>query len=232
MSINRNKLLALCAFAAVGFSLPAVATPILGESFTLDTWQGSGSQTGPFGTVKLTTDGANVDVKVTLANTDGFVKTGAGDALDFYLANGSTPITSATITGLTTGFTNLGSGSYMAGGAKGFNFAIACGTACGSGGSNIYTDALDFTVDNVTLADFQASPGKNGGFYFAVDICDGTSSGTDPVQCKGQPGATGPVSAEVDAPITSVPEPFTLSLFGAGLAGAVAMRRRKKAQKA
>ena len=28
---------------------------------------------------------------------------------------------------------------------------------------------------------------------------------------------------------TRVPEPFTLSLFGAGLAGAVAMRRRKKA---
>jgi hypothetical protein len=31
---------------------------------------------------------------------------------------------------------------------------------------------------------------------------------------------------------TSVPEPFTLSLFGAGLAGAAALRRRKKAQKA
>jgi len=28
--------------------------------------------------------------------------------------------------------------------------------------------------------------------------------------------------------IRSVPEPLTLSLFGAGLAGAVAMRRRKK----
>ena len=31
---------------------------------------------------------------------------------------------------------------------------------------------------------------------------------------------------------TPVPEPFTLSLFGAGLAGAAAMRHRKKAQKA
>jgi len=30
--------------------------------------------------------------------------------------------------------------------------------------------------------------------------------------------------------VSSVPEPFTLSLFGAGLAGAVAMRRRKKAK--
>ena len=30
------------------------------------------------------------------------------------------------------------------------------------------------------------------------------------------------------APVTSVPEPGTLALFGAGLAGAIAMRRRKK----
>jgi hypothetical protein len=33
-------------------------------------------------------------------------------------------------------------------------------------------------------------------------------------------------------PPVGVPEPFTLSLFGAGLAGAAALRRRKKAQKA
>jgi hypothetical protein len=32
--------------------------------------------------------------------------------------------------------------------------------------------------------------------------------------------------------ISAVPEPFTLSIFGAGLAGATALRRRKKAQKA
>jgi hypothetical protein len=237
VSISRSKLLAFCVFAVAGFALPAMATPI-GESFTLDTWQGSGSQTGPFGTVTLTTDGANVDVDVKLASTDGFVKTGAGDALDFYLANGSTPISSITIAGLTSGFTALnttsgitGVGSYDAGGAKGFNYAIGCGSACGTGGSDIFTGSLDFTVDSVTLADFQASAGKNGGFYFAVDICDGTS-GTDPVQCAGRPGKTGPVSAETDSPIDSVPEPITLSLFGAGLAGAVAIRRRKKAQKA
>jgi hypothetical protein len=33
-------------------------------------------------------------------------------------------------------------------------------------------------------------------------------------------------------PATPVPEPFTLSIFGAGLAGAAALRRRKKSQKA
>ncbi len=229
-------LISACALiaATAGFAAPALATPTL-ETFTLDTWQGSGSQTGPFGTVTLSADGSNVDVDVKLAGHDGFVKTGAGDSLDFYLANGSTPLTSIQITGLTTGFTALDttggvttSGSYSAGGAKGFNFAIGCGTACGSGGSNIYTGTLDFTVDNVTLDNFEATTGNGGGYYFASDICDGTS-GTDLVTCSGTPGQTGPVSAESDVAVT-VPEPFTLSLFGAGLAGAAAMRRRKTAK--
>jgi len=36
----------------------------------------------------------------------------------------------------------------------------------------------------------------------------------------------------VDPPANPVPEPITLSIFGAGLAGAVAMRRRKKSRQA
>jgi PEP-CTERM motif len=36
----------------------------------------------------------------------------------------------------------------------------------------------------------------------------------------------------VDPPLAPVPEPITLSVFGAGLAGAAAMRRRKKANPA
>ena len=53
-------------------------------------------------------------------------------------------------------------------------------------------------------------------------------------------GATGPPSAlfvkftnsSVRPAATAVPEPFTLSLFGAGLAGVAAVRRRKKAKEA
>jgi hypothetical protein len=33
-----------------------------------------------------------------------------------------------------------------------------------------------------------------------------------------------------DVVVTSAPEPITLSLFGAGLAGAIAIRRRRKAK--
>jgi PEP-CTERM motif len=40
------------------------------------------------------------------------------------------------------------------------------------------------------------------------------------------------IGVDAIAPPSNVPEPITLSLFGAGLAGAAAMRRRKKANKA
>jgi hypothetical protein len=222
--------------ATVGFAAPAMAL-----SFTLDTWQGSGTQTGPFGTVTLTTDGTGVDVLVHLANNEGFVHTGAGDALDFYLATPGSPptaISPITIANLTSGFGLLSTtaGTYNAGGAKGFDYAIGCNTACGSGGSNVYVGDISFTVNNVTLADFLPSPGdahgNNGGFYFASDICLGTNTvvtnDVSTTTCSGTPGATGPVSAETPGTPRQVPEPLTLSLFGAGVLGAAAMRRRRK----
>jgi hypothetical protein len=224
-------LISTCALiaATAAFAVPAMATPT-SESFILDTWQGSGSVSGnDFGTVLLMQNGANVDVTVTPASGNAFVSTGAGESLLFDLPG----ITSLTIAGLTSGFTALNTngtthvtsaGSYSGGGVGGgFNYAIDC-SGCGNGGSSVLTGPLDFTIDGITLDDFKAT---DDGYYFASDLCVGTSHSGDRLQCGGTPGATGNVSAEVDAAVP-VPEPFTLSLFGAGLAGAIAMRRRKK----
>ena len=59
-----------------------------------------GCGTWPFGQVTLTQVGANTAVNVTLFHGDGFVNTGAGDALEFDI----TGHPAITITGLTPGF--------------------------------------------------------------------------------------------------------------------------------
>jgi hypothetical protein len=213
----------LASVLAAAFAVPAMATPII---FTLDKWEGSGSVSGnDFGAVTLTQNGSSVDVDVTLTNGNGFTDTGAGEALLLNL-HGITTITLGS--GPTSGFTldSASAGSYGNGATGNFNFAIDC-TGCSSGGSGILTGPLDFSINNVTIADFQAN---NNGFYFASDICAGTSTttkkGVEVTQCSGTPGKTGNVVADDPTP---VPEPLTLSLFGVGLVGAAAMRRRKKA---
>jgi hypothetical protein len=155
----------------------------------------------------MSQNGANVAVSLTLASGNAFVKTGAGDALLFDL-NG---ISSITIQSLTSGFTALNTNnwnhvtsasSYSGGGVGGFDYAINC-SGCGNGGSDVLTGPLDFTIDNVTISDFKAT---GSGYYFASDICVGTSRGGDDdeedgrLQCDGNPGKTGNVTAETDPP--------------------------------
>ena len=77
-------------------------------------------------------------------------------------------------------------------------------------GANSHTN-MDYTIENVA---FVANGNENLTF---------TSNDTD-----GSP--YGPVIGDVSVTAAAVPEPFTLSLFGAGLAGAAALRRRRKAK--
>jgi hypothetical protein len=104
---------------------------------------------------------------------------------------------------------------------------------------------------NVTasVAGLQFDFNGNGGFMnFLSTICsppewsfETTGSGT---ACNGTTGneegvsavgalAESPEQGEVTfATVSAVPEPVTISLFGAGLAGLAAMRRRRKAKQA
>lgn len=105
-----------------------------------------------------------------------------------------------------------------------------------------------------TLADIQTVPGQENGWLWRlsapIDLaselvgqagfidfnwCAFTAACGNPAAPGGNSplhirtaGETGDILSLTSMAPTSVPEPFTLGLFGAGLAGVVAARRRKK----
>ena len=95
-------------------------------------------------------------------------------------------------------------------------------SACGSL-SNYYafqnSEALSFPAVAAALGDPGYDVNANDTYDFTLSLREGDRTlASDSIVVQAGTG-------------TPVPEPFTLSLFGAGLAGAAALRRRKRAQK-
>jgi hypothetical protein len=104
-----------------------------------------------------------------------------------------------------------------------FMYAIA---ATSNGGSSADPSSVIFnvsrsgsgTASNLLINDFGTAV---NGFYFGFDIfVSGASGGTANVGSTGVPH------------VHTAPEPLTMAMFGAGLAGVLAMRRRRKLVKA
>jgi len=170
-----------------------------------------GCGAGPFGTVTLEqTTATLVTVTETLAANERFAGSGAGDALEFNVAG---PITLGNIS---SGFA-IGPAPDTASTFGTFFASITC-TACSGGQAGNSPGPLSFTVTSatgVTIADFVANA---SGFYFASDIV-------------GANGNTGNVGANSFVnqlpPPPSTPEPVSVSLVGAGIAGLCWFKARR-----
>ena len=209
----------------VGYAAPASAVLI----YTFDNSNSFG--TGPFGTVTLTQLSPGVvDVKVSLTppGGEGFVVTGAGDALLFNLDNIGNPSISGNITIVTPGFSLDTSGSPLihADGSGNWEYGVRCDTGtpgCGSGGNTPNPGPLvfDLNISGLLETSFIKTTDSNNNF-FASDICVSLSSTACLVGSN-----TGDVCTSTSAtfiPPQSTPEPGSLLLLAAGLLGLGGMR--------
>jgi PEP-CTERM motif len=207
--------------AALLWAAPASADLV----YTLD--QSAAFSGTNFGTVRLhQVNSTTVKVTVTLTSGEFFAGTGAGYALTWDIT-GDPHIT---ITGdpapaaMQTGFTAepfVAGETYKASPFGNFNYAVDC-SACQGGKTTNPAGPLVFDVSLASGLLISSFTKNTDGFVFAVDIFKSTlCSGA----CTGVVGTNG-------ISVRTVPEPATLLIFGVGLGGIGAWRRRRKLAKA
>lgn len=209
----RFKLLlpALLGLACAG--LPALADQY---TFTIDHCSG-GCGSAPFGTVDVTQDGTNtVKLVVSLLSGDQFVSTGFPGSFAFNIMGNPT----ISVSNLTAGWSllNTSAGNLQFDGFGNLDYALVC-DACGSGASNPFAGPISFDVTatgltTASFAELSRIPPGSAQAYFVADII-------------GTTGNTGPVGATLTQ--TTVPEPSSVALFGAGafLLTVTRLRRRR-----
>jgi hypothetical protein len=194
----------------------------------LDTWKGSPPvpSGSPWGSVLLQDSGSGtVVVTVTLNSNNTFTATGAGAALTFDILGSN----SVSITGVTSGFCLVGSacgttqtasaGTIHEDGTGTWQYSIEC-TACG-GGFNAGEQTFSFTVQGMSDEELFALNGS--GLLFASDVCVSTA-GTTCIATGDTSGTAGPSNPG----FVPLPEPMSITIFGAGLLAFGVFRARKR----
>jgi hypothetical protein len=207
----RGALLASFAFAALALF---AAAPAQALQFTLDHEFDTGL-VGPHATVNVTESGGGLDFVVSLAGSD----LGANADLHifyFNLAGDPTNVDVTTVSVVNTDFT-IDEDPPVAGGAgSSFEYGVSFGNGAGPPGNGVLKEAsFRITADQpLTLADLQVLSQTNQGIlaHAALHV-----QGTSLID-----GSTSETVGGV------IPEPGTLLLLGAGLAGLAATSRRPR----
>jgi hypothetical protein len=227
MKQSALKSLAL-ALAASTIALMASTSDVLaGPIYTFAT--SVGTQPANVGLITLTQNGANsVDVSVDLLSGYGFVNTGGPHTpFAFNLAGSESGLSISFTTPSGGNFTapNLTNGVFSLNTAGGDNtpygtYGVAIDKSLGNGSPKGYFGDLLFTLTRtggLSTDDFITN-GSN--YYFSADLSNGADTGAQAWALRTTPTI-------LQDPPTEVPEPFTMSLFAAGLAGVAGLRRRK-----
>ncbi|MBN9577588.1 MAG: PEP-CTERM sorting domain-containing protein [Alphaproteobacteria bacterium] len=214
---------------AVGGAMTLLsATAFAGPTYTFNL--SSGVQPNNVGTITLTqVDSDSVTVNLDLISTVYGVLNTGGPHTPFTFNLAST-------TGLSIDFISPAGGTYTTGSngpytfslntSGGSNtpfgsFSVAIDSSAGNGSGKAYYNDLTFTLKRtggLSTDDFLAN---SKGAYFAADLTDGKNTGAQAWNDRTKVDEPPP-------PPTGVPEPLTLSLLGAGLAGMAAFSRRKR----
>ncbi len=227
------KFCSMIAVAGVAMGLfalsPAMAVPsdtwqLTGGSASSDNCPGSPADCGSVTAYQSTAN--QLQINVDLAPHTVFADTGAGSDLIFVLSV-NLPKSDFSLPagwGLTINqITGVGTEYVLGCGSKGG------GTACGNGTSPPNVSSLVFEINDTGILLADILPKVDGTNYFDSDVgsganCPGTCS-TGAVNTGSSPPVTGQGNP------TPIPEPMTIALFGAGLAGIGGTLRRRKAKK-
>lgn len=220
----------IAAFALAGLIATASAAHADTITYTLNNGGSLASTPGNYGQITLTDISGGVTVTETLAGSEYYVVTGAGNALSFNLLGTQTLAqVTAAMSGLTPGFTIDSTSPDSASPFGSFEFAIVCGIppCAQGGGASSYPNTLTFTLAGYTSASFaQLSTGGSPNAYFASDICIQKASGGGCVASgTGNVGATDPGTTHMNP----TPEPSSLIMLGTGVIGAAGLLRRRLA---
>lgn len=229
----RSMIVALGAVLSLAAS-PALATPV--ETFDLDSSSSTQCGTTLCGTLSEN-ELSSTELQITVDLTPGvvFAKTGAAPMLEINLSG--LTLSDVSFSGFAATFTgNTPSGFSIAEVGATSAYILEC-SGCNGTSNEISAITFDIKVSSGTIGfgNFSLASGKNGN---DIDLggpnCNGLGSGNGCATAGNNVAMTCPPtvgSCGTQGNPTPIPEPMTVALFGAGLAGMGAIARRRKARK-